>query len=360
MTPRRQHRTLRVAAVVAPLAAVGWIAWTIHVPPLRAPAATPDLVVSTRTPESTTTRAIPTPRRRDRPPTTPVPRVAPQGPAVAAAVDEDGASPTPDPAEDARLLAEIEALIADLADDTIPENATRAHDTFVFERRYPRRLLQPALERALYSADHQQRHLAAELVRRLVGFSQYDENDAAPLQLARVSVEALYYDRLPADPHSHPGPTWTRAGRNEASAAAWLIRRRDDARRVWPELRSALTAADGQARFLAAVVLAASGATTDTARLVPILVPHLRDNDIPSDANLAGFALAAIGPSVLPHLDALGDHAIDRQARGWLERVRADIASAERIRRTRPAFRRDYSDYGMNTLYLDWGDAMVR
>ncbi|MEQ1631068.1 MAG: hypothetical protein ABL997_01760, partial [Planctomycetota bacterium] len=87
--------------------------------------------------------------------------------------------------QDPETLAELDALVAALAEDRTLRNASRAIDRF-------RQLLPIGtahLERALDSHDQQQRHFAAYLLRR--------HTESHSPRLCEVTVEALRRDRLP-------------------------------------------------------------------------------------------------------------------------------------------------------------------
>ena len=80
----------------------------------------------------------------------------------------------------------------------------------------------------------------------------------------------------------------------------------------------------GRDPFWPAYLLAVGGGAEHTDLVAPHLLPHLRDNWTNQDACLAQYALAALGPSVLPHLDAALPEADEQQQLG-IEAIRFQI-----------------------------------
>ena len=204
--------------------------------------------------------------------------------------------------------AELARWIADLAHDDVRWNANRAYDRLAAAGERAR----PALEAALHSLDHQQRQLAAHLLRWLGG--------EPSRQLLLVSLEGLRHDRLPTDPavgHGFANLANARQG------ARFLVAH---AARVRPELLRGLQARDGQYRLLCAYVLAASGTTRGIERTTQVLIEHLHDNDVRGDAVLAASALYRLGEPGLPFVrHAMGG--ADEQALALLKLVELDVRS---------------------------------
>ena len=201
------------------------------------------------------------------------------------------------PPADARS---IDRYIADLADDDVRWNAHRAMSRL-------RRIgltAEAQLEAALHSHDWQQRQLAAHCLRGLEGYEPSD-------RLLEVTVEGLRDDDLPVE---------TRRGRqtaytcvyNAARGAPYLLRHATQAE-VY--LLEGLGSDDEQQRFLCACILGHAGLQSGIPDGVPVLLEHLRDNDIPGDAMLSTAALYRFGLEVMPHLLAALPEADDQQAR---------------------------------------------
>jgi hypothetical protein len=96
-----------------------------------------------------------------------------------------------------------------------------------------------------------------------------------------------------------------------------------------PFLIEALTSDDPQQRLLAAAILGYGGRTSAMDHAVPILVSHLRDNDMCADAKVAAPALYRFGPDVLPHLRRYLDEE-DEQARAILRSIIERLEHPER------------------------------
>lgn len=170
----------------------------------------------------------------------------------------------------ARMLAQ--SIVADLRDDDTRWNARSAAKML-------RSLMphaHPVLERELIIGDQQSWRAAASILRRS-GVSPPSES------LINACVAELHDDRY----------------NNANSAAAYLAKWSHSAPQ---HIRQAILSDDPQQRFLASAVAGYSGdaAAMDTA--VPILISHLRDNNVSNDGQVAAGAIYRFGPGVLPLL----------------------------------------------------------
>jgi hypothetical protein len=177
----------------------------------------------------------------------------------------------------ATLLAR--SLARDLESDDVHWNAERAER--MLESLWPHS--QPALESALRSGDAQARIIATRLLQRRV-FPPTDDLLRASIEDLRDDAgEVRYYISL----------------RNAKRSSDYLVNWADIAE---PFLIEAMASDDPQQRLLAAAVLGYGGRVSAMDRAVPILVSHLRDNDVRGDAKVAAPALYRFGSDVLPHL----------------------------------------------------------
>ena len=150
--------------------------------------------------------------------------------------------------------------------------------------------------------------------------------------LIRVTIEGLRDDTTPYDHARRRGLIYTNASFGTSAlipiAHQWVI-----------ELEEAMESDDGQQRYLAAYILARAGIIQSVERAAEILLPHLRDNDIRSDANFSIYALAGFGNELMPILKRALPTA-DEQQRDLimllLWNIREPAASeADRIERSR-------------------------
>jgi len=198
--------------------------------------------------------------------------------------------------------------VAQLADDQTRFNADRAMRDL--RAQGPRAVAD--LERALRSADRQQRQLAAAVLRTI---DAYRPSDA----MLKVCVEGLRHDVLPYDRARHRYNTVY----NAADGVRYLLRHAEAARR---ELIAALGGTDWQQRFLAAYVLGATGRGAAVNRAAPILIAQLRDNDVPGDALMAAEALYGFGPAVEPTLRRSRPLAADDQQARLIDLILLNLA----------------------------------
>ncbi len=175
----------------------------------------------------------------------------------------------------------IPVLIRSLADNDLSWDASGAQWDL-------RRLGRPsvkALEHALASDDWQQRRLATGALWSLV-----EGGEAGVTE--RLLVATI--DQLRGRPRDATY-RWGYSG----SAALKLI---DHAEQAAPLLAQALRSDSPRQRVLAAGVVGFAGLDSLAPEAIPILIPHLRDNEIPGDAKWALAALARLGPASVPAL----------------------------------------------------------
>lgn len=232
------------------------------------------------------------------------------GARLLSAAQDDGRMPPP--VSRGRVAATgFERWIADLAHDDVRGNAQAA----LAELRRAGERARAALEDALRSPDHQQRQLAASLLRALGG--------EPSRELLLVSLEGLRHDRIPADPGV--GLAFLHLP-NARESASFLV---GHARRVEDELLRGLQSVDGQERLLCAYVLAASRTQRGIERTTHVLIEHLADNDVPGDAVLASAALYRLGAAGLPFVRHAQAGA-DEQALALLRLVELDVLAPPR------------------------------
>ena len=210
----------------------------------------------------------------------------------------------------AHLLATT--VTSELRNDEIKWNAEKALD--YLEQLWPHS--KPILERELYSGDGQSRALAAQLLRRL----SKTPSDA----LLRACINDL------RDDGSVPGQ-YLRYG-NANAAAVYLLKWQARAR---THVLEAVHSNDPQQRLLAAALCGYAGYENAVDDAVPVLLAHLRDNDIPNDAKLAHAALCMFGPDITDMLHAHNETA-DEQTRYYLDRVFRHLAHARQVGWTNP------------------------
>lgn len=210
------------------------------------------------------------------------------------------------------------ALIEALGDDDERWNATEAMSTLV-------EMIDPPIgliERALDSNDRQRRQLAAHVLWRLIHPRDWDERDPAghvTPRLLEVTVEGLRADSLPWDRESQRyTDVW-----NAAEGLHMLSLHAREARAM---LERGLSSKDRQQQLLCALALGLGGVTESAGAAAPVLMPHLRDNDIPEDAKWAVAALYRLGDGITPVLDAALPGADDQQ-RDLIFLLKQDLAS---------------------------------
>ena len=188
-----------------------------------------------------------------------------------------------------------------------------------------------ALHVALDSAHLQQRHAAAQLLRK------FPEVPASE-RLIAVTVDGLRNDTIPGKQVEG-----VRLAVANAAGFGWLIEHIEATRGA---LVPALASDDLQQRFLAAVCLGATADRDHVARIAQILIPHLRDNQIAGDALMAGCALYRLGPAARTALTE-ARAAADAQQGQIIDLILFDLANP-------PRSEADFKKRkGMQTV---WGD----
>jgi hypothetical protein len=170
-----------------------------------------------------------------------------------------------------------------------------------------------ALQEALRSADWQHRQLACSTLHEL----WYNRRGVSITHdLLRVTVEGLGDDALPYETcYTHV---------TNARSGFWFLCDLPDPSMAESALATGMASLDRQRRFLCAAAAGATGRTRLIEQAAPILIEHLHDNDIESDATLAVGALYRFGARVTPYLQecaATGDAQAQRLARLVLEDV---------------------------------------
>jgi hypothetical protein len=227
----------------------------------------------------------------------------------------------------------IPRCISDLASDDDTYNAMNAMwDLFRLGRHSA-----PALQRALRSEDWQQRQLAADVLRDLTHPWWNDKHDRRdpPLKreeiatdaMFRVSIEALKFDDLPRTLRASPSRAAYSYINNACSAFEFLLHFPD---RTCAMVEPGLSSGDMQERFLSAALVAACGRGALQERAIPILIEHLKDNNVDGDSHFAAWALGQAGPAAMPYLArALEDS--DEQARRYAAAILKAFSSAEGV-----------------------------
>ncbi|MDH3585189.1 MAG: hypothetical protein OER86_13340, partial [Phycisphaerae bacterium] len=193
-------------------------------------------------------------------------------------------APRPGPAATPKMIG---ALVGQLRSDHVRWNAQRAM--------WRLQAIGPpatrSLEKALASTDYQQRQLAAHVLR-------YFSHHLPSQRLLAVTIEGLQDDALPEESVGRDRLSYTYVW-TAREGVEYLLDHATTAERL---LRGALETTDRQQRFLCAYVLGMRGRVESIQEAAPILVDHLRDNDIPGDALMAAKALYRFGAAVQPLL----------------------------------------------------------
>lgn len=225
---------------------------------------------------------------------------------------------------------DADPLVDALRSDTTRFNATRAIDELWKSEDPPIAELVTALD----SDDFQQRQLAAGVLWRLLDPSPRHpslmENPEAIItdRLLAVTIEGLASDTLPLE---RTGSEMTTTP--YSNAAMWFHALSRHADRAKPMLLEGLESTDYQQRFLCALTLAYSGQSETTVKVLPILLPHLADNDIPEDAKWCVYAIHKLGHEASAPLREALEVSTDTQQRRLIELILTDLASPPATRR---------------------------
>lgn len=226
------------------------------------------------------------------------------------------ATPAPQPAPDDAARRQIATLIAALHSDHVRGNAEHALDALT--NAGPGAFAQ--LHEALLSDDHQQRQMAAAALVSAGDAWRDHPTDVTPTPaLVRVLIEGLRHDDLPS------GRDGDELRYNDVfnarRATEYLARHVELAE---GPLVDAMHSDDGQQQFLAACLLGWAGRSDHASTIAAILLPHLRDNTLDSDALLAAPALYRLGKAIEPMLHEAMAKA-DRQQQRYLELIQLDL-----------------------------------
>lgn len=238
----------------------------------------------------------------------------------------------------------LDQLIAELGDDNVLWNAQAAIKAIMS---YPISPIDRLYE-ALDNPDRQIRQIACDLlwnIRGLEGItSQHNdmvyttyrrwkpnpndpncpewrltEKPEVTSRLVAVTIEGFEDDDTPYDRDREP-----RRALMYTNAVHGLYRLAPIAQEWRMELEAAAESMDKQQRFFAAFTLAAGGIQESIESALPVLLPHLRDNDIGDDAKLSVWAIAQFGTAVIPYLQrALPD--ADQQQRELILLIILDL-----------------------------------
>ena len=221
----------------------------------------------------------------------------------------------------------LRQILIDLHSDNRRGNAVLAHAAFSgYRYRNPPKqeaLIRPLLYEGLHDPDRQCRLLCAVMLM---------QRDVPPTaSLLAAAIESLLDDEF--------GYWNTKAVlvSNANEAQRYLLRHPAEARIF---LYGALDSTSLAQRIRAAAVLAQSR-DGQTETYVPMLIDHLRDNNTPLDASLAGISLALLGPAVLPYLD---ETPVDFQQEHYFDVIRRAV----RIREIDSSARIPIVNDGMN------------
>ena len=190
-----------------------------------------------------------------------------------------------------------EELIEDLRDDDVRWNAIHASTLILRMDAPPHRELYKALD----SEDWQQRQLACGLIWTIRTWRVRPEDKELlanfPItgRLVDVSIEGLRNDELPRDADGNYNSVF-----NARNAFRGLPEVASEYRE---KFEAGLRSDDYQQKLMCALILSHGGVAESADLVAPILIPHLRHNDIPEDANLAAYGLYRLGPGVTPHLE---------------------------------------------------------
>lgn len=183
------------------------------------------------------------------------------------------------------------------------------------------------LHAALDSSDWQQRQLAAGLLWDFLHPQSWhcrewpdwrrEPQGEVTTRLIEVTIEGFRDDNLPYDQRSSRYMF-------AFNAAEGFRHLRRHAKQAEAELAAGLTSDDYQQRFLCALVLGFGSVSSQAEPVARILLPHLRDNNIPEDAKWCTAALFRLGIDVAPVLEA-ALHKADNQQNDLLTLLLLDL-----------------------------------
>ena len=210
----------------------------------------------------------------------------------------------------------IEQLVDDLRDDDEPGNATTAMRELRRRLRDPaqRAEIQRLLDPHVLSPDPQLRVLGTALL-FLISAHDHDEGRRPPPRHELLRASVRWIDRPPRPEVVAHGEPFT------YGPIVYALDHIDDVR---TQLYHQVVNPRQWDSFRAASVLGASGALGTMPDIVPVLLPHLRDNWTPSDACMATQALRELGPPVIPYLLEALPRA-DRQQRLSIEALLLEL-----------------------------------
>jgi hypothetical protein len=198
---------------------------------------------------------------------------------------------------------DVAKLINDLQSDDVKWNADRAISELIRNKDD----IFIELENALFSSDYQKRQLAAFVLIR-------KEYKTPNKMLIKVLIEALKDDDLPR------GPTGSLFVYNAVNAARYLIENIDKVEGTRKEIAKKLDSKDWQQRFFCAYILGMTASEQNIEKSAPILISHLKDNELWFDACMSSAALHRFGKGVTLYLRrALPD--ADKQQKSIIELI---------------------------------------
>ena len=221
-----------------------------------------------------------------------LPSVEDRAPAVTALPPQSQTDEDDSP--EALTRAEIQRLLADLADDGVRWNATEASWRLLYAMPDPesRRLIREEARPLLHSSDRQQRLLVTSLMMRLeVGIARRRGPMLTDPVLAARAIDWL---------HGAPRVGFECAlSPSHDLATIFLI---TFARQVERELAALIQAEDEGLATHAAFIAGAAGLTRWSVEIADRLIPCLADNDRYQDAMKALQGLRGLGATIRPQL----------------------------------------------------------
>ncbi|XVJ60547.1 MAG: hypothetical protein HEQ23_14580 [Tepidisphaera sp.] len=201
-----------------------------------------------------------------------------------------------------------------------------------------------ALEQALDSPSYQRRQLAMTML-------CHDEKKPGK-RLIEVCFEGLSDDAIPIDTLRPMNERFIAPVGNANEAARFLI---EHAQEVRPQLEKGLKDGDWQKKLLCAYIAGRAKISALLPAAAPVLINHLKDNDIRGDGQTAIGGLAGFGTDVLPYLERIQNPDSQQQIAvrliGWHldehKRLHAEVAKL-------PKHERDLADQLSSGLYNDW------